>query len=52
MIPDAVSAVISAVMQQHPAASPDRLARLIVDELKELGWQITAGRPTTSTRSN
>lgn len=45
MIPDAVRAVIASVMQEHPSASPDLLARLVVTELRELGWHITATRP-------
>jgi hypothetical protein len=47
MIPDAVRAVITSVMTEHPAASPELLARLVVAELKELGWQITATRPAS-----
>lgn len=43
MIPDAVRAVITAVMAEHPAASPDLLARLVVAELSSLGWHITPG---------
>ena len=42
MIPDAVRAVIAAVMAAHPGASPDMLARLVVAELRDLGWHITA----------
>lgn len=45
MIPDAVRAVIASVMQEHPGASPDLLARLVVHELRDLGWQITVPRP-------
>jgi multidrug efflux pump subunit AcrB len=45
-IPDAVAPVIAAVMQQHPGAEPDVLARLVVHELRDLGWHITA-KPTT-----
>lgn len=51
MIPDAVRAVIASVMQEHPAASPDLLSRLVVAELRALGWHITATRPTP-TRSS
>lgn len=47
MTPDAVRAVITAVMTDHPAASPDTLARLIVSELRALGWHITPTRSTT-----
>ncbi|MFJ4712693.1 hypothetical protein [Streptomyces sp. NPDC088785] len=42
MIPDAVRAVLTAVMAEHPGASPDLLARLFVAELNDLGWHITA----------
>ena len=45
MIPDAVRAVIASVMQEHPGATPDLLARLVVAELRDLGWHITAGHP-------
>jgi hypothetical protein len=48
MIPAAVRAVIAAVMTEHPGASPDLLSRLVVAELKELGWHITA-TPTNRT---
>jgi hypothetical protein len=39
-IPEAVRAVVTAVMTEHPAASPELLARLVVTELRDLGWQI------------
>ncbi|MGX9921764.1 hypothetical protein ACWIG4_18140 [Streptomyces sp. NPDC002248] len=42
MIPDAVAAVIAAVAEEHPAAAPDRLGVLVVQELRALGWHITA----------
>ncbi|MGI5443366.1 hypothetical protein ACQEV4_40330 [Streptomyces shenzhenensis] len=45
MIPDAVRAVMTAVMTDHPGASPDLLARLVIAELRDLGWHITATRP-------
>jgi hypothetical protein len=45
-IPDAIAPVIAAVMQQHPGAAPDVIARLVVHELRDLGWHITA-KPTT-----
>jgi hypothetical protein len=45
VIPDAIAAVVAAVMAKHPAASPDVLGRLVVTELKALGWHITPGRP-------
>ncbi|MFJ8555284.1 hypothetical protein [Streptomyces sp. NPDC093676] len=51
MIPDAVRAVIASVMQDHPAATPDHLARLVVAELRDLGWQITATRPAPAARA-
>ncbi|MFH9977917.1 hypothetical protein ACH4ND_01390 [Streptomyces sp. NPDC017179] len=50
-VPDAIAPVLAAVMQQHPAASPDVLARLVVHELRTLGWHITATRPAP-TRSS
>lgn len=50
MIPDAVRAVITAVMAEHPAASPELLARLVVAELRDLGWHITPGCSTNTTR--
>ena len=42
-IPDAIAPVIAAVMQDHPGADPDVIARLIVHELRDLGWHITPG---------
>jgi len=45
-IPDAIAPVIAAVMQDHPGVEPEVLARLIVHELRGLGWHITA-KPTT-----
>jgi len=45
MIPDAIAPILAAVMQEHPTAGPDRLARLAVTELRSLGWHITAPRP-------
>ena len=47
-IPDAIAPVIAAVMQDHPGVEPEVLARLIVHELRGLGWHITA-KPTTPT---
>jgi len=41
MIPDAIRPVITAVMQEHPGASPELLSRLVVAELRDLGWHIT-----------
>lgn len=49
-VPDAIAPVLTAVMQAHPGAGPELLARLVVTELRELGWHITA-TPTTSARS-
>jgi hypothetical protein len=46
VIPDAVRTVIATVMRAHPGASPELLARLVVAELRDLGWHITAA-PTT-----
>ncbi|MGP4084153.1 hypothetical protein [Streptomyces sp. KR55] len=51
MIPDAVRAVIASVMTEHPSASPDMLARLVVAELRDLGWHITA-KPTSPRRNS
>ncbi|WP_157977508.1 hypothetical protein [Streptomyces triticisoli] len=48
MIPDAVRAVIASVMTEHPNATPDLLSRLVVAELRHLGWHITAARPRTT----
>jgi hypothetical protein len=53
MIPDAIAAVIAAVMESHPAASSQRLGRLVTAELRSLGWHIaapTAPRPLASSR--
>jgi hypothetical protein len=41
-VPDAIAPVLAAVMQEHPAASPTLLARLVVAELRDLGWHISA----------
>lgn len=49
-VPDAIAPVIAAVMQAHPAAGPELLARLVVAELRDLGWHITA-KPIEPTRS-
>jgi hypothetical protein len=51
MIPDAVRAIIAAVMAEHPGASPDILSRLVVAELRSLGWHITA-QPTAPRRAS
>lgn len=37
-IPDAVAAVVAAVIEEHPNASPDTVGRLAVAELKQSGW--------------
>lgn len=42
MIPDAVAAVIAAVLAKHPAASPETLGHLTVTELRAEGWHIAA----------
>lgn len=42
MIPDAVAAVIAAVLTRHPAASPAALGHLVVAELRAEGWHIAA----------
>lgn len=41
-IPDAIAPVIAPVMHDHPGASPELLSRLVVHELRDLGWHITA----------
>jgi hypothetical protein len=48
-LPDAVAAVVAAVLAEHPAASPERLGRLVVEQLRADGWWIRppAGRDTT-----
>ena len=42
MIPDAIAAVIAAVHSLHPAASPEALGRLVVEQLRAEGWHIAA----------
>ncbi|MGW4388229.1 hypothetical protein [Streptomyces sp. NPDC004685] len=42
MIPDAIAAVIAAVHAEHPTASPEKLGRLAVAQLRAEGWHITA----------
>ncbi|WP_405674835.1 hypothetical protein OG292_03090 [Streptomyces sp. NBC_01511] len=37
-IPDAVAAIVAAVIQKFPAASPDAIGRLTVNELNRAGW--------------
>jgi hypothetical protein len=40
-IPDAVAAVVAAVVADHPQAGPDAIGRLTVLELAREGWHIT-----------
>ncbi|MBQ0947676.1 hypothetical protein [Streptomyces sp. RK76] len=49
-VPDALAPVLAAVLAGHPAAGPGLLARLVVAELRDLGWHITA-TPISPTRS-
>lgn len=42
MIPDAVAAVVAAVLAKHPAASSAALGHLITAELRAEGWHIAA----------
>ncbi|MFF2189275.1 hypothetical protein [Streptomyces sp. NPDC058155] len=37
-IPDAVAAVVAAVIEKFPAASPNAIGRLVVGELAREGW--------------
>ncbi|OKI16546.1 hypothetical protein A6A07_11085 [Streptomyces sp. CB03911] len=41
-IPDAVTAVVQAVLDSHPGCDPGRRGHLIVRELRALGWRIEA----------
>lgn len=41
-IPDAVAAIVQAVLDQRPDCDPDRRGHLIVRELRALGWRIEA----------
>jgi hypothetical protein len=41
-IPDAVTAVVQAVLDGHPNCDPGRRGYLIVRELRALGWRIEA----------
>ena len=47
-IPDAVGAVIAAVLAEYPAATAQRLGERVVDQLRRDGWVIFApsGRAT------
>ncbi|MFJ3587502.1 hypothetical protein ACIQUY_29400 [Streptomyces sp. NPDC090231] len=66
-IPDAVAAVVAAVIEEHPLAGPDAIGRLTVAELSHEGWHWhlghealcapvsasrTPSRPTTSPASH
>jgi hypothetical protein len=48
-IPDAIAAVVAAVLTDHPDADPVQLGRLIVEQLRLDRWRISApvGRTTT-----
>lgn len=37
-IPDAVAAIVAAVVEEHPLAGPDAIGRLTVAELAREGW--------------
>ncbi|MFF9568470.1 hypothetical protein [Streptomyces sp. NPDC014685] len=37
-IPDAVAAIVAAVVENHPQAGPDAIGRLTVAELAREGW--------------
>lgn len=37
-IPDAVAAVVAAVIEKFPAAGPEAIGRLVVGELNRAGW--------------
>lgn len=41
MIPAAIAAVVTAVVDEHPLASPAELGRFVVAALAEDGWQVT-----------
>lgn len=41
MIPAAVAAVVTAVVDEHPLASPEELGRFVVAALADDGWQVT-----------
>lgn len=41
MIPAAIAAVVTAVADEHPLATPDELGRLVVAALADDGWQVT-----------
>lgn len=55
-IPDAVAAVVAAVIEQHPLAGPDAIGRLTVVELAREGWHWHLGHeplcaPTRASRA-
>lgn len=41
-IPDAVAALVQAVLEANPACEPSRRGHLIVRELERQGWEIRA----------
>ncbi|MYT57690.1 hypothetical protein GTW29_13365 [Streptomyces sp. SID7834] len=41
MIPAAIAAVVTAVADEHPLATPEELGRFVVAALADDGWQIT-----------
>lgn len=41
-VPDAVAAVIAAVIEDNPFAPPNRLGVLVVDELRRQKWRVSA----------
>ncbi|MCX5209722.1 hypothetical protein OG689_10550 [Kitasatospora sp. NBC_00240] len=41
-IPDAVAAIVQAVLDGHPGSEPGWRGHLIVEELRSLGWRIEA----------
>lgn len=42
IVPDAVAALVTAVVQAHPHAEPERLGRLVQAELEAQGWHVGA----------
>jgi hypothetical protein len=51
-VPDAVVALMSAVLEANPFAPPARLAQLLAEELRREGWHVGAPgscRPSMST---
>lgn len=41
MIPDAVAAIVAAVVAEHPLSPPEAVGRLVVRALADEGWRIT-----------